>query len=158
MADRGLDSAVVMGHSMGGQIALTLALDKPEQVEALVLSAPAGFERFKGGHADWMKGYWHESRAMESGEEEMRAAFTTLVFNEVDEGVERLLEERVRMGQDPAFAGTSVAVSRSIAGMLDFPVIDHAEEPRASSRRPQTFPKLVLRSSPAQAHPESRRC
>src|SRR5688500_16261649 len=53
----GVPSAVVMGHSMGGQIALTLALDHPGRVEALVLSAPAGFERFGAGSATFMKAY-----------------------------------------------------------------------------------------------------
>ncbi len=114
--------AIVMGHSMGGQVALTLALDHPERVERLVLSAPAGLERFDAGPAAFMKGYWTETRALEAGEDEIRANFVASVFNRHDDGVERLIEERVRMGHGPAFRGTSVAVSRSIAGMLDFPV------------------------------------
>jgi pimeloyl-ACP methyl ester carboxylesterase len=120
----GVPSAVVMGHSMGGQISMTLALDHPERVEALILSAPAGFERFQPGHAAFMKDYWHEGRALEASEEELRFTFTNLVFNRVDAGVERLLEERVRMRDTPEFRGTSVAVGRSIAGMVDHPVID----------------------------------
>lgn len=123
----GIERAVVAGHSMGGQIALTLALDHPERVEALVLSAPAGFERFSPGHAAFMKEYWHEARALHTTEVEVRTAFRTAVFNHHDDGVEHLLEERVRLGRHPDFAGTSVAVSRSIAGMLDHPVLDRLE-------------------------------
>ncbi len=119
-----VDRAVLIGHSMGGQIALTFALRHPEQVEALVLSAPAGLERFTPGAASWLKGYWHEGRALLATEDELRAVFTTVVFSRPDAGVERLLEERVRMRDTAAFAGTSVAVSRSIAGMLDHPVSD----------------------------------
>lgn len=126
----GVGSAVVVGHSMGGQVALTLALDEPARVDALVLSAPAGFERFGPGAAAFMKSYWHEGRALEATEEELRYTFTNLVFGRVDDGVERLLQERVRMRGTPAFAGTSVAVSRSIAGMLDFPVADRLVEIR----------------------------
>ena len=33
-------------------------------------------------------------------------------------------EERVRMGKHESFRGTSVAVSRSVAGMIDHPVAD----------------------------------
>jgi len=117
----GAPEAVLVGHSMGGQIALTLAVEQPERVRGLILSAPAGVETFSRGAGDWMKDYWHEERALEANEAAVRASMR-LVFNNHDAGVERLVEERVRLGQDPAFRGTSVAVSRSIAGMIDHPV------------------------------------
>ena len=127
-----LDRVVLVGHSMGGQACITLALDHPERVDALVLSAPAGIETFDSGAKAWMKAWWTETRAMESSEAELRAVFTQSVFNVTDDGVERLLRERVRMGLHPSFRGTSVAVSRSIAGMLDHPVahrLDQLETP-----------------------------
>ena len=127
----GVERAAVVGHSMGGQIAMTLALEHPERVEALVLAAPAGIEAFTPGAAQFMKAYWTETRALESSEVEVRAAFTTAVFNKVDEGVERLIEERVRLAKHEAFRGTSVAVSRSIAGMVDHPVRERLGELRA---------------------------
>lgn len=128
MRELGVRKATVVGHSMGGQIAMTLALDHPEMVSALVLSAPAGFERFDPGAAKFMKEYWHEARALEASETEIRASFTMSVFNTRDAGVERLIEERVRMGRHPDFRGTSVAVSRCIAGMVDHPVYDRLGE------------------------------
>lgn len=118
----GLRSAAIVGHSMGGQIALELALLAPDRVPALVLSAPSGIERFASGHAAWMERYWTERRALDTSEEELRFAFTELVFARVDAGVERLLCERVRMRGTPELAGTSVAVSRSVSGMLRNPV------------------------------------
>ncbi|MEZ4318663.1 MAG: alpha/beta hydrolase [Myxococcota bacterium] len=123
-----IDKASVVGHSMGGQIALTLTLEHPERVDRLILSAPAGLERFNPGAGRWMKDWWHEGRAMHSGEAEVRTAFQAAVFNKHDEGVERLIEERVRMGKHESFQGTSVAVSRSIAGMIDHPVADRLGE------------------------------
>lgn len=124
----GIERAVVVGHSMGGQIAMTLTLDWPSRVGGLILSAPAGIETFSPGAAAWMKSYWTENRAMESREEEIRANFEALVFNRRDAGVERLIGERVRMMKTAAFRGTSVAVSRCIAGMVDYPVYDRLGE------------------------------
>lgn len=121
---KGVDRALVMAHSMGGQISLTLALDHPERVEALVLSAPAGIERFTPGEAQFLSAFWTEDRALHTSEEELRYTFTKVVFHRPDEGVERLLQERVRMQSTAAFRGTSVAVSRSIAGMVRHPVVD----------------------------------
>jgi len=124
----GVAKAPIVGHSMGGQISLTLALQEPQKVEALVLSGPAGFERFTKGEADTIKAFWTESRALHTSETELRATFTGVVFNRPDAGVERLLQERVRMRDTAAFRGTSVAVARSIAGMVDHPVLDRLGE------------------------------
>lgn len=122
LSDLSIDKADVVGHSMGGQIAMTLALNHPHRVDRLVLSAPAGIESFDAGAAGWMKAYWTESRALEASELELRTTFENAVFNRKDPGVERLLQERVRMQDTPEFRGTSVAVARSIAGMVDHPV------------------------------------
>ncbi|MEQ1505181.1 MAG: alpha/beta fold hydrolase [Myxococcota bacterium] len=124
MSALGIDAAVLVGHSMGGQIATTIALDHPDRVEALVLAAPAGIESFSPGAGALMKQYWTDRRTYDTPEEEIRYAFTGLAFARVDDGVERLLSERVRMRGTDALLGTSVAVARCVAGMVDFPVYD----------------------------------
>ncbi|MEQ1571098.1 MAG: alpha/beta hydrolase [Myxococcota bacterium] len=117
-----IDRVTWVGHSMGGQIGMHAALRHPERLDRLVLAAPAGLEAFTPGEARWMKGYWTEGRALEADEPAIRTSFTQLVFNVRDEAVERWIEERVRLARSDAFRGTSVAVSRCVAGMLDFPV------------------------------------
>lgn len=126
----GVERATVAGHSMGGQIALWLALSHPERVDRLVLSAPAGFERFRPGEVQWMKRYWHDKRALEADEDAVYANFR-MNFAVWDEGVERLVEERVRLSNTDDFRGTSVAVARCVAGMLDHPVLDRLGEIKA---------------------------
>ena len=46
---KGIENLVLVGHSMGGQIALTAALQYPDLVDKLVLIAPTGFETFNKG-------------------------------------------------------------------------------------------------------------
>lgn len=46
------EPAVVVGHSFGGAVALRLALDHPDKVRALVLSAPVSHD-WGGGGAAW---------------------------------------------------------------------------------------------------------
>jgi pimeloyl-ACP methyl ester carboxylesterase len=118
----GVERATIVGHSMGGQVALEMALRHPERVDRLVLSAPAGIEAFSPGTGAFLKRFWTARRAQEATEEEIRANFVTMVFSQHDEGVERLIQERFRLGLSARFGGTSVAVSRSIAGMIDHPV------------------------------------
>jgi pimeloyl-ACP methyl ester carboxylesterase len=52
----GIDSAAVVGHSLGGMVAAELALRSPERVSKLVLVNPAGFQKMPlllraAGHA-----------------------------------------------------------------------------------------------------------
>jgi len=49
-----LQHVVLVGHSMGGQIAMTHALRYPGRAEGLVLIAPAGFETFGPGEGGWL--------------------------------------------------------------------------------------------------------
>lgn len=52
MAKLGIDSAHLVGHSMGGAIAMHMAADDPGKVESLTLICPAGLGKEIGGYVD----------------------------------------------------------------------------------------------------------
>lgn len=66
-----LGPVIVVGHSMGGQLAASLALSRPDRIAAAVLIAPAGFGLGLAGIADTISpekaaaiGWYLASRAM----------------------------------------------------------------------------------------------
>jgi len=50
-----IKKATLVGHSMGGQIAMISSLNYPERVDKLVLISPAGFEKFLDGEGEWLR-------------------------------------------------------------------------------------------------------
>jgi pyruvate dehydrogenase E2 component (dihydrolipoamide acetyltransferase) len=57
----GIDSAHLVGHSLGGAIAAVVALDRPDRVTALTLIAPAGLGEEIAG--EFIEGFIGETRA-----------------------------------------------------------------------------------------------
>ena len=50
-----IERTIVIGHSMGGQASIKLAVTHPDAIEKLILVAPAGLERFTEPEAILMK-------------------------------------------------------------------------------------------------------
>ncbi|MFZ4736913.1 MAG: alpha/beta fold hydrolase [Bradymonadia bacterium] len=129
--------AVVVGHSMGGQIALRLALDAPELVSALCLLAPAGIERFSPGESTWIKENTGTIALARQDEDQIRAHYRKNLYGMWVPAAEHHLEERVRLRYTPDFEPYLFAVVRSIHAMLDGPVAD------ALPKLPRTLPVVV---------------
>jgi pimeloyl-ACP methyl ester carboxylesterase len=119
----GIDRAVVFGHSMGGQIALRLALAQPDRIEGLVLAAPAGFERFSAAEAAWIRGAVDVDYTVRAS-----AAAIALrhmqTFHRMPAEAWPLLRDRLAIIGGPDIRAYARAVSRSVAAMLDAPVLD----------------------------------
>ncbi len=60
MAELGFDRYIVLGHSMGGEVSLHLALAHPERVEKLVLLNSAGWQDLQQGHRMMLPGWFIE--------------------------------------------------------------------------------------------------
>ena len=118
-----VENPVLVGHSMGGQIALTYALMYPDEVHALVLASPAGLETFDDGEAKWLaQAVTPEFTCLASNE----AIYSRHVgnFHAMPKAAEFMVEDRVAMKSASEFPQYCLAVSRSVAGMLDGPVHD----------------------------------
>jgi pimeloyl-ACP methyl ester carboxylesterase len=122
-----LQRVVLVGHSMGGQIAMTYALDYPGTVEALVLTSPAGLEPFNDGEARWLAGMTTPAFTCNADDE---AVWTRHVqnFHRAPKDAEFMVADRLAVRGGPDFADYCVAVSRSVAGMLDEPVVERLPE------------------------------
>ena len=114
----GAGKPILVGHSMGGQTSLSYALRYPEDVKAVVLTSPAGFETFSAREKAWF----------------IRSFSTTLVKSATEYGIwgsvrqsnfERwrpelnwLIEERVRVAKSPEIDSYAYANVRTVTGLV----------------------------------------
>lgn len=112
-----LEHVTLIGHSMGGQIAMTLAVESPELVENLVLISPAGFERFDEGEAAWMKNVMTPELVRDTP---IRSIDKNLRVNFYDTPpeVEYMITDRIQMRLASDFYDYCYAVSKNVEGML----------------------------------------
>jgi len=123
----GIDQAVWVGHSMGGQIALTAALEIPDRVQALVLLSPAGFEAFTEGEADWMKGAVTPKFVKETPIRAI-AANVHSNFYDMPDAADFFITDRIQVVGAQGFDDYAYAVWRNVAAMLDGPTHDRLGE------------------------------
>lgn len=121
LRELGIPNAVWMGHSMGGQIALTAALEYPQFVQRLVLVSPAGIEAFKRGEGDWLRNTVTPEFVIKTPQDRARANLVSNFYT-WDERWEWMVEERVRMTRADGFDRFAYTVWRCVGAMLDEPV------------------------------------
>lgn len=118
-----LKNVVLIGHSMGGQISLTAALQYPDLINKLVLVAPAGFETFNKGQRNWLANVMTPDAVKLTPYDQIR---TNLAYNfyNMPEDAEFMFTDRVAMRTAADFDGYCYAVSQSVKGMVDQPIYD----------------------------------
>lgn len=112
-----LPRAVLVGHSMGGQTALSTAIRFPDRVEALVLASPAGFEVFTPREQKWFKNVYHRVLVKDADEEAIWANVREANFQHWSSEYEWLIEERVRLAKNPDFDAYAYAQVRTVEGL-----------------------------------------
>jgi pimeloyl-ACP methyl ester carboxylesterase len=124
-----LKHVVLVGHSMGGQIALTHALRYPGRAEKLVLVAPAGFERFGKGEGSWLASAVEKDLVKLTPPEAVWANVAANFYSMPDEA-KFMAVDRLRVIGGPDFDAYAYAVSRSVFAMVHEPVFDRLHEIR----------------------------
>lgn len=119
----GATRPVLVGHSMGGQIAMTYALQYPGEVEALVLSSPAGLEEFGDGEARWLSDAVTPTFTCAADSEAIWVRHVQN-FYRVPKDSEFMVKDRLAVIDGPDFPDYCRAVSRSVAAMVDEPVVE----------------------------------
>jgi len=111
------------GHSMGGQISMVLALERPELVKRLILVDPAGFEAFHAGQRNWFKEVMTPNLVRLTT---VDAIETNLASNfyRMPADARFMIEDRIAMRDASDFEAYCLAVARSVYGMVDEPVLD----------------------------------
>ncbi|MDX5480522.1 MAG: alpha/beta hydrolase, partial [Hymenobacteraceae bacterium] len=118
-----LKQAVLAGHSMGGQIAMTAALLAPERVKKLILAAPAGLETFTEQQKQLFKVTVTPESVQQTTPEQVAASYQ-VNFYKMPSDAQHMVEERLKMAESAQFGDYSRAVARSVAAMVDEPVHD----------------------------------
>jgi pimeloyl-ACP methyl ester carboxylesterase len=113
----GAGKPVLVGHSMGGQTALSYAIRYPEDVGAVVLTSPAGFEKFSWKEKAWFKRVMNTTLIKSSPEYGIRGSVAQGNFMRWRPELEWLIEERVRVVKSPEFDAYAYAQVRSVNGL-----------------------------------------
>ncbi len=125
-----LEHVVLIGHSMGGQIAITHSLMFPGRAEALVLVAPAGLEPFGPGEGGWLADVVSKELVMLTPPDAIWSNVESN-FYQMPKAARFMAEDRVRIVGGPDFDDYAYAVSRSVTAMVTGPVFRRLGEVRA---------------------------
>jgi pimeloyl-ACP methyl ester carboxylesterase len=125
--ERDIEEATVVGVSMGGQVALTLALRAPERVRRLALVSPAGIESFSPKEAAALKDATTAEGIVDTPDEQVRKN-TALNFAEWSDEYAWLIEQRHALSERDDFEAYAEANARSVAGMLESDGRDRYDE------------------------------
>jgi len=108
---------ILVGHSMGGQTALSFAIRYPEVARGLVLTAPAGFEKFSRREKLWFEKVFTVNFIKSATEEEIWGSVRRGNFYRWDDEYVWLIEERVRLAASDEFESYAYANVRSVQGL-----------------------------------------
>ncbi|HQF42781.1 MAG TPA: alpha/beta hydrolase [Ignavibacteriaceae bacterium] len=123
----GLKNIVLVGHSMGGQIALSFVINFPDVIKKLILIAPAGFETFNSTDVDELKDIISPELTYNASNEQIRINYKANFFQMPIEA-EEMISDRIAIKKDEEFYNHCQIVSNSLSGLLTEPVFNRLKE------------------------------
>ena len=125
----GLKNVSIVGHSMGGQIAMAYVINYPDMIKQLVLIAPSGFETFTSDDADRMKYLISPELSYNASYEQIRINYK-VNFYKMPVETEEMILDRIAIKSDEEFYPHCQIVSNSLMGLLTEPVFVRLNEIR----------------------------
>jgi len=120
-----LQRVTLVGHSMGGQIALNMAMRYAGRVKKMVLVAPTGLEPFSEKERQAFHDNVTEELTKNKTEEQIQNDFRKLFYQiPADSSANFLLKDRLAIREASDFSDYCVAVKQSILGVIDMPTYD----------------------------------
>jgi pimeloyl-ACP methyl ester carboxylesterase len=125
-----LKHVVLIGHSMGAQIAVTLSLESNPSIDKLVLLAPAGVEVFSAEEKAFFKGLVTPANIKDTPDEQIEQNFALNFSNNLlPEDARFMLQDRLLMrGSSKEYDYYCNMVPKCVMGMLDAPIFDQLEK------------------------------
>ncbi|WP_338732730.1 alpha/beta fold hydrolase [Mangrovimonas cancribranchiae] len=118
-----LKNVILVGHSMGGQASIKVAINKPDIIDKLILVAPAGIEEFSKEHGKFMKATFTPEFVAGTTNEQIKNNYALNFYKQPKE-VDKMIADRIAIKKASDFDAHCRAISKSIAGMLDDPVVN----------------------------------
>jgi pimeloyl-ACP methyl ester carboxylesterase len=118
-----LKRLILVGHSMGAQIALTLAIDQPDFLEKLVLIAPAGFETFSPSEKEWFNALYSSSFLKQITKDQIVRNFE-INFSRFPKDAGFMIDDRLKMLGTPEYEHFCNLLPQCVRSMLHEPVFE----------------------------------
>jgi pimeloyl-ACP methyl ester carboxylesterase len=122
-----LDKVSLIGHSMGGQIAIHTLLAHPQAATELLLLAPAGFETFTDKEGAFLTSVVTPEIIRATTEEQINNNFH-LNFYEFPEDAQFMIDDRKKMRATEEYDHFCHMIPRCVKGMLEQPVFSRLSE------------------------------
>ncbi|MFA6150106.1 MAG: alpha/beta hydrolase [Chitinophagaceae bacterium] len=122
-----LKNVVLCGHSMGGQIAMTLLLNAPDAAEKLVLCAPAGFEQFNVFEKTMYRSMIGMADMFSTNESNLRQSIYTSFYKNPSQA-DGLIDEMTKIIRSYPATAYKKMLDASIEGMMNEPVFNRLGE------------------------------